>query len=216
MRIFYWLHNRKIKIKKILLFVLLLLTFNSFAESNFKHLSLQRGLEIDVPKDWTVISGPIKTAIETSAEATMSAIGVDNPNDNTKNILALVSKLPLYAQIRIDVVSPPSASKKEVLAFSAADMNYLGTEYKTMMSKALPIQGFQLMESYGARLEKFKGEPAIIYSYKRSGISGAVLVDMILIFRNTESYTVILSCRESEKLIWNPVLAKVKSSITFN
>ena len=189
------------KIKKILFFALLLLTFNSFAESNFKHLSLQRGLEIDVPKDWTVISGPIKTAIETSAEATMSAIGVDNPNDNTKNILALVSKLPLYAQIRIDVVSPPSASKKDVLAFSAADMNYLGTEYKTMMSKALPIQGFQLMESYGARLEKFKGEPAIIYSYKRSGISGAVLVDMILIFRNTESYTVILSCRESEKLI---------------
>ena len=195
---------------------MLLLTFNSLAESNFQHLNLQRGLEIDVPKDWTVISGPIKTAIEISAEATMSAIGVDNPNDNTKNILALVSKLPLYAQIRIDVVSPPSASKKDVLAFSAADMNYLSTEYKNMMSKALPIQGFQLIESYGARLEKFKGEPAIIYSYIRSGKSGAVLVDMILIFRNTESYTVLLSCRESEKQIWSPVLNKVKSSISFN
>ena len=126
-----WQEN---KIKKILFFVLFLLAFNSFAESNFKHLNLQRGLEIDVPKDWTIISGPIKTAIETSAEATMSAIGVDNPNDNTKNILALVSKLPLYAQIRIDVVSPPSASKKDVLAFSAADMSYLSAEYKNMMS----------------------------------------------------------------------------------
>lgn len=146
----------------------------------------------------------------------MSAIGADTPNDNTKNILALVSKLPLYAQIRIDVVSPPTASKKDVLAFSGADMNYLSTEYKNMMSKALPIQGFQLIESYGARLEKFKGEPAIIYSYKRSGKSGAVLVDMIQIFRKTESYTIILSCRESERQIWSPVLNKVKSSITFN
>ena len=217
MCIFYWLYNRKIKIKKILFFVWLLLTFNSFAESNFKHLSLQGGIEIDVPRDWMPLPVPINNAINAHVEAISEKAKLgDSDNQNTQLILALVSPTPLYAQVRIELDSPSSLSRKDALTITQKDSPFFDEEFRKILSHTIPYQGFSLIEVYPTQIQRFHNDPAIIISYKRTGKKGPVIVRIIQAFTKSGTLRIILSCRESEAIIWNPVLNKIQESIRNN
>ena len=103
--------------KNLIGYFFLLITNTCFAESTFLHQKLDRGIEIEIPGDWSVIPKTINNAIETSAEATGDQVGIKDAFATTKNLLAVVAHTPLYAQVRIDSDMPPDLKKSDLLPY---------------------------------------------------------------------------------------------------
>lgn len=204
-----------VKILKKLAFILLFFYSCAFAESSYMHLSLQQGLEIDVPKDWISLTGPINNAINAHVEAIVEKEKLDS-NQNTKLLLALVSPTPLYAQVRVEIDNPSSLSRKEALTITQKDSPFFDEEFRKILSRTIKYQGFSLIEIYPTQIQSFHNDPAIITSYKRTGKKGPVIVRIIQAFTQSGTLRIILSCRESEATIWNPVLNKIQDSIRKN
>ena len=80
--------------------------------------------------------------------------------------------------------------------------------------KGLPLQGNQLLEFLGVRLDKLAGYSAIVTEYRRSGPQGPVWVQLNQVFTERQELSINFSYREPEAEIWKAVVGKMRQSIT--
>lgn len=182
--------------------------------SNFVPVKLPRGIELQIPKGWWVLGADYNRLIQTSAEAVMDLSGIGLQDGQETNLIA-ANSMPrtTYAAVRVDSTIPPSVAPSELASISAADVREIQTEMRSNLQKFLPLQGNQLIEFLGSRIEKISGHPAIVTEYRRTGPKGPVFVQINQIFTSSQEIRVNLSYRESEVALWKPVVGKIRQSI---
>jgi hypothetical protein len=197
------------------LFVLLpLQTTYAQSVSQFSPVKLPRGIELQIPKGWWLLSADHNRVIQTSVEAAMDLSGIGLPDGQETNLIA-ANSMPrsTYAAVRVDSIIPPSIAPSEFASITAADVRELQTEMRQNFQKLLPLQGNQLIEFFGSRIEKISGHPAIVTEYRRTGPKGPVFVQINQIFTSSQEICINLSYRESEVALWKPVVGKIRQSI---
>lgn len=184
-------------------------------ESSFVTVKLPRSIQIQIPKGWWLIGEDLNRAIENSAEAVLDLSGLGGPEGKTTNLIA-ANSMPktTYAAVRVDSTMPPSVMPNELNTATASDIKELETEIHSYTQKMLPLQGQKLIDFHGVKLEKFSGNPAIVVSYRRTGPKGPVIVQTIKIYTTSQEIGINLSYRELETALWQPVILKIKHSIT--
>lgn len=189
-------------------------TAEAQSSSNFAPVKLPRGIELQVPKGWWLLGADHNRAIQTSVEAAMDLSGIGLPEGNESNLIA-ANSMPrtTYAAVRVDSTIPPSVALSEFASITATDVRELQTEMRQNLQKLLPLQGGQLIEFFGSRIEKISGHPAIVTEYRRTGPKGPVFVQINQIFTSSQEIRINLSYRESEVALWKPVIDKIRQSI---
>lgn len=182
--------------------------------SNFAPVTLPRGIELQIPKGWWLLSADHNRLIQTSVEAAMDLSGIGLPDGQETNLIS-ANSMPrsTYAAVRVDSTIPPSVAPSAFASFTAADIRELQTEMRQNLQKLLPLQGNQLIEFFGSRIEKISGHPAIVTEYRRTGPKGPVFVQINLVFTSSQEIRINLSYRESEVALWKPVVGKIRQSI---
>ena len=182
--------------------------------SNFAPVTLPRGIELQIPKGWWLLSADHNRLIQTSVEAAMDLSGIGLPDGQETNLIA-ANSMPrsTYAAVRVDSTIPPSVSPSAFASITAADIRELQTEMRQNLQKLLPLQGNQLIEFFGSRIEKISGHPAIVTEYRRTGPKGPVFVQINQVFTSSQEIGINLSYRESEVALWKPVVGKIRQSI---
>jgi len=182
--------------------------------SNFAPVKLPRGIELLIPKGWWLLSADHNRLIQTSVEAAMDLSGIGVPDGEETNLIA-ANSMPrsTYAAVRVDSTIPPFVAPSEFASITAADIFELQTVVHQNLQKLLPLQGNQLIEFFGCRVEKISGHPAIVTEYRRTGPKGPVLVQINQIFTSNQEIKINLSYRESEVALWKPVIGKIRQSI---
>lgn len=208
---------KKILCPWALLFLFALLPLQStYAQSgsNFAQVTLPRGIELQIPKGWWLLSADHIRVIQTTVEAAMDLSGIGLPDGQETNLIA-ANSMPrsTYAAVRVDSTIPPSVAPSEFASITAADVRELQTEIRQNLQKLLPLQGSQLIEFFGSRIEKISDHPAIVTEYRRTGLKGPVFVQINQIFTSSQEIRIALSYRESEVALWNPVVGKIRQSI---
>jgi hypothetical protein len=201
--------------KAFLFFLMFIYTTPALGqESSFITVKLPRSIQIQIPKGWWLIGEDLNRLIESSAEAVLDLSGLGAPEGKTTNLIA-ANSMPktTYAAVRVDSTVPPSVMPNELNSANASDLKELGTEIHLFTKKMLPLQGQQLIDFYGTKLEKISGNPAIVSSYRRTGPKGPVIVQTIKIYTTSQEIGINLSYRESELGIWKPIILKIKKSI---
>ena len=199
----------------LFLFTLLpLRTTHAQSSSNFVPVKLPRGIEVQIPKGWWLLSADHNRVIQTSVEGTMDLSGLGLPDGHEANLIA-ANSMPrsTYAAVRVDSTTPPSFAPTEFASITTADVRELQTEMRQNLQKLLPLQGNQLIEFFGSRIEKISGYPAIVTEYRRTGPKGPVFVQINQIFTSNQEIRINLSYRESEVALWKPVVGKIRQSI---
>jgi len=200
----------------LLCFFVLLPLQTTYAQSvsQFSPVKLPRGIELQIPKGWWLLSADHNRVIQTSVEAAMDLSGIGLPDGQETNLIA-ANSMPrsTYAAVRVDSTIPSSVAPSEFASFTAADVRELQIEIRQTLQKLLPLQGIQLIEFLGSRIEKISGHPAIVTEYRRTGPKGPVLVQINQIFTSSQEIRIILSYRESEVALWKPVVGKIRQSI---
>ncbi|HQC09865.1 MAG: hypothetical protein GYA67_09400 [Smithella sp.] len=199
----------------VLVIGLLLVPAAASAESNFASVKLPRGVQLQIPKGWWLMGKDHNRLIHTSVEAALDLSGIGLPDGQETNLIA-ANSMPrtTYAVVRVDSTIPPSVSPREIQAATATDLKDIGNELRGGLEKMLPLQNNQLLQFYGVRKDSISGHPALVIEYRRSGPKGPVIVQINLIFTNSQEVNINLSYRESEAALWKPVVAKIRQSIT--
>lgn len=182
--------------------------------SNFALLKLPRGIELQIPKGWWLLGADHNRLIQTSVEAAMDLSGIGLPDGKETNLIA-ANSMPrsTYAAVRVNSIIPPSVASSEFASITASDVRELQIGMRQNLQKLLPLQGNQLIEFFGSRIEKISGHPAIVTEYRRTGPKGTVFVQINQIFTPSQEISINLSYRESEIALWKPVLGKIRQSI---
>lgn len=182
--------------------------------SNFASVKLPRGIELQIPKGWWLLGADHNRVIQTSVEAAMDLSGIGLPSGQETNLIA-ANSMPrsTYAAIRVDSTIPPSVTLSEFASITTADVLELEAEMRQNIEKALPLQGNQLIEFIGSRIEKISDHTAIVTEYRRTGTKGPVYVQINLIYTYSQEIRINLSYRESEAALWKPVVGKIRQSI---
>ena len=199
----------------VLVIGLLLVPAAASAESNFASVKLPRGVQLQIPKGWWLMGKDHNRLIHTSVEAALDLSGIGLPDGQETNLIA-ANSMPrtTYAVVRVDSTIPPSVSPREIQAATATDLKDIGNELRGGLEKMLPLQNNQLLQFYGVRKDSISGHPALVIEYRRSGPKCPVIVQINLIFTNSQEVNINLSYRESEAALWKPVVAKIRQSIT--
>ncbi len=200
----------------VLFCLLFMLAFPVFADhnSNFALIKLQRGIELQIPKGWWLLGDDYNRVIKTSVEAAMDLSGIGLSDKPVTNLIA-ANSMPrsTYAAVRVDSTIPTSLLPSDFKSVTTNDVLELQAEMLKYLRKLLQLQGGQLIEFFGTRIDKIAGYPAIVTEYRRIGSKGSVFVQINQIYTEGQEFRINLSYRESEVALWKPVLGKIRQSI---
>jgi len=182
--------------------------------SNFSSFKLPRGVEVQIPKGWWILGSEHLRIIATTVEAAMDLSSVGLPEGQKVTLIA-ANSMPrsTYAAIRINSTTPPSMTRTDVMSVTTAEIAAARAELRQNLAKLLQIQGNQLLEVLGVRVETIGGYPAMVTEYRRTGPEGAVWAQINQVFTEQQEIGINLSYRESEAMLWKPVVAKMRQSI---
>ena len=184
--------------------------------SKFARLRLSHGVQIDVPRDWWVLDAETTSLIKTSTEAALDITKNSIPNDKEIDLIR-ANSLPRSTYASLAITSTPSDPSviAEIENLSSADLVEFDSQMQDkMLPQMMSVVGQNLMSYYGSHIEKIDSKPALVVEYLRSGPEGPVVVQTNRIFTGTQEITLNLAYRESEKMLWRPVLARIRQSFS--
>lgn len=196
--------------------ILFLLSPPAYSEkTNFTRVDLPRGMHLQLPTGWWLLGKDLNQMIETSAEAALDLAGLDVGEGQEVNLIA-ANSMPrtTYAAVRVDSTVPPTIQPSELLSASPQEVAEIAPEMKDNLQKVLPQQGLYLLEFYGIRKDSINDHPTLVTEYRRTGPKGPVHVQINQVFTRSQELRINLSYRESEAVLWKPVTAKIRASIT--
>lgn len=187
------------------------------SDSNFIHVRLPRGIELQIPKDWQLQGADYKKEVLTTAKSAIEQTGIEKSDGQLTNfVLANPDSKSTYAEIRVDSIIPPSIAPSMFSSITAADLRELQTAMRQTLTKLLTHMGSQMIDYHGVRLEKTSGYHTLVTEYRRAGPQGPVVVQVNQIFTPAQCVIITLSYRESEKALWKTVIEKVRQSVVMS
>jgi hypothetical protein len=196
---------------KALVLVIALHSIMLCQEIKFIEVKLPSGVSIDVPRNWWVIGGDLNQTLETSAQAVLDLTGVKN---ESKTNLLRANSMPrsTYAAISINFYENPDVTPNEIRTLSLKELKLMDDALRSTFEKGFKAQGVEVLNWYGTKKNIIDGKPALVTEYRRSGGNGAVFVQINSIYGKDKMVRLTLSYRESENLIWKPVVERMRVS----
>lgn len=208
---------------KTLLFVIfvaiILLVHLSFAQdTSFRRVYLAYGISLDVPSHWTVLSLENRKNLAALGQAMIENAGIDGPGGRKESLLAMnATPNPTGAMIRVSVISPPDYTQSDLAAVTPADLKELETEMLKIFRKIEASGGPKIIEMQSFRIEKINNYRVLVIPYVRTGAIGPSpwQVTQYKIPVSNRLIEITLSHRQSDAVVWRPILERVKRSVKF-
>ena len=205
--------------KSCLLMAFALLAHSAFAQdTSFRRVQLAYGISLDIPSHWTVLSQDTRRNLEAAGEALVGNADIEGPSGRKENLLAVNAvPYPTGAMIRVSVTSPPDYTQADLTAATPGDLKEVGTETQSMFSKLEASGGPKIIEMQPVRIEKFHNFRMLVMPYVRAGVNGPSpwQVTQYKIPVSNRLIEITLSHRQSDAIVWRPILERVKRSVQF-
>jgi hypothetical protein len=183
-------------------------------ESNFAEVKLPLGISVEVPKNWWVISGDIDATIEAAGEAMIDLSGIDVGGVQEVSLFK-ANSMPrtTYASISVRCTTA-EFSQDEMRGITDAEIAE-ATPIIRESTEAVLKQGSQKMnEFFPIKMVEIDGNPGMELRFNRTGNKGNVIVQQTRVVTKTKEVSFILSYRENEKTLWEPIIRYIYKSIT--
>lgn len=187
-------------------------------ETSFRRIDLAYGISLEIPSHWTAFSQETRKNISTAGEAMTNNAGIEGPSGRKENLLAVNAvPNPTGAMIRVSVTSPPDYTQADLAAATLRELEELRTEMKDLFEKLEASGGPKVIEMQPVRIERFSNYYGLVMPYIRAGIDGRSTwqVTQYKIPVSNRLIEITLSHRQSEAVMWRPILERVKRSVQF-
>lgn len=196
-----------------------LLAHPAFAQdTSFRRVQLAYGITLDVPSHWTVLSLENRKNIGAAGQAMIENAGIEGPSGRKESLLALnATPNPTGATIRVSVTSPPDYTQSDLAAATSADLKEVGAEMLKMFRQLEASGGPKIIEMQSVRIESINNYRVLVIPYVRAGANGPSpwQVTQYKIPVSNRLIEITLSHRQSDAIVWRPILERVKRSVKF-
>lgn len=208
-----WLHKHL----SLALFAFILLAQTVLAqEPVFRRVQLPDGISLDIPSHWTVLSQDTRKNIAAFSKSMTDNAGVEGDSNQKQNLLAVTSTpKPSGAIIRVSVTAP-DFTQADLAATTPADLKEARTELLETFKKLEASGGPKIVEMQLVRIEKFDStRRALVIPYIRFGMNDQSpwQVTQYKIPVGNRLIEITLSYRQSDAMLWRPILERVKRSV---
>jgi len=198
---------------------LTLLTNSAFAQkTSFRSIQLAYGISLDVPSHWTVLSLEHRKNIAAAGQATTDNAGIEESSGRKESLLAInATPNPTGAMIRVSVTSPPDYTQYHLAAATPADLQEVRAEMLKLFRQLEPSGVLKINEMQPVRIERFNNYRVLVIPYIRAGVNSPSpwQVTQYKIPVSNHLIEITLSHRQSDAIVWRPILERVKRSVKF-
>jgi hypothetical protein len=209
-------------IKNLILTVftfLTLLTHSAFAQdTSFRNVQLSYGISLDVPSHWTVLPKDNRKNLAAASQAMTDNAGIEGSSGRKESLLAMNAiPNPTGAIIRVSVTSPADYTQSDLGETTSTDLEEIRTEMLKIFRKLEPTGGPKINEMQPVRIEKLNNHLVLVMPYIRAGVNNSSpwQVTQYKIPVHNHLIEITLSHRQSDDIVWRPILERVKRSVKF-
>jgi len=198
--------------------VVLLCTASMVAEAaeNFATVTLPKGVSIDLPKNWVVLSNNQRITLDTSVEAGLDLSGIEqetselpfaaNYYDDRGNTIAILN-VRYYPDIDLSQADARSAT--------SSDVQELDATIKENLLKGMEALGMSIKSWSGTTKADINGITTFITEYHRASLqlSGDFRVKSIRVFAEDRSVTLTVSYLDSMAMVLRPITDRIIASL---
>ena len=188
------------------------------SDEAYKRVQLPHGISIEIPAHWTVLSDDARKNNAAGGQAMLDNAVIESEPGRKKTLLAVNAvPSPIGAMIRLSVTSPPSFSQSDLLAAKPNDLKEIEQEMLNMARKMEASGGPKIFKMQAVQIEPFNKSRALVTRYDRLSVNGPSpwRVTQYKIPLDSRLIELTLSSRQSDSVVWNPILERVKRSIKF-
>jgi len=187
-----------------------------FAANNFVTVRLPHGVQIEIPRNWQILSANQRITLDTAVQSRAEPAGLfyassdlnfaANYYDNNGKTVALLN-FRFYPEVTV--------TQKEVRASTQADIQELDAALQESMRQSNKIYGISILAWNGTKKQIINGATAFVSEYKRSPINGngICLVRLIRILNAGKSFTLTVSYRVDQEYLLRPICDRIISSL---
>lgn len=206
----------KIKMAFITLMLLAISQHGFTKENLYEVVNLSNGMSLEVPSHWNLISKDNRKNILVSARALVENSGVAGAERNETSLLVIKAlPEPSGAIIRVDAVIPPDYTQEEIESLTEENLQEFSKVFIEQAHKMEKKGGARFISMNEIKIEKIGEHKALYYSYSRASLvdESTWTVYQYNIPVKNQLIEVTISHRDSDKLLWIPIVQKVKNSI---
>lgn len=202
-----------------LLIILATVVGQAFAtQTAFKRIQLGNGLSIEIPTHWNVLSQSTRRNLNAAGEAISEEAKVETPSGRKETLLAVnATPDPAGAMIRVSVTMPPEYSQQDLRDATPSDLTEISTELLLNFRKLELAGGPKIIQMQAASIDAMSNYKVLVLPYRRESKFGPSpwQVTQYKIPLKDRLIEITLSYRESDQIVWRPIVNKVKRSIRF-
>lgn len=186
------------------------------ASGNFVTIALPKGVVIDIPRNWAILSNNQRITLDTHVESRIDLRGLEkevssllfaaNYYDDLGTVNGILN-LRYYPELEL--------SQSDVRSASASDIEELNEVLKAVLSKEMGPLGMPVVAWMGTKKKLINGITVFVTEYSRKSlkVSGNFRVRLIRVFAGSRSFTLTVSYLESKSFMMRTITDRIISSL---
>ena len=195
--------------------VAFLVLTSAYASDNFVKVSLPKGVSIELPKNWVVISKDQRITLDTMVESGLDLAGIEQENSDLPFAANYYKNGKTIGIINTRYYSNLELTQNDARQATLQDINELDTALKENMVKPMKAFGMSILSWKGTKKNTINGITAFVTEYRRKAIKGigAFRVRLVRVFAGDRSFTLTVSYDEEESFFLKTIADRIISSL---
>lgn len=188
----------------------------TFAANNFIPIRLPHDVQIELPRNWSVLSENKLITLDSAVQSRLELGGMldfshdlnfgANHYNDAGNVDALMN-VRYYQNLEVLQTDARAAGQSDILE--------LDSVLREAMVKASRISDFSVIAWNGTSKQVINGVTAFVTEYKRSPLKNGsnVIVRLVRVFNGGKSITLTVSYHEDQEYLLRPICDRIISSL---
>lgn len=187
------------------------------ATDNFVRVKLPKGVSIEIPKNWVVLSDNQRITLDSAVKAGLDLSGIKqegselpfaaNYYDDKGNTLGIMN-VRYYPQLELTQADAQSANAQDVRELDAA--------LKENIISSMKVFNMTVTSWAGTQKSVINGITVFLTEYQRKSLkgSGEIRVRLVRVFAADKSFTVTVSYHEAASFLLKPITDRIINSLS--
>ena len=185
------------------------------ASDNFVKISLPKGVSIELPKNWIVLSNDLRITIDTMVDSGLDLAGIEYENTDLPFAANYFKNGETVGIINIRYYSNLDFTQNDSRQATLQDINALNATLKESIVKSMTAAGMSVLSWTGTKKRTINGITVFVTEYRRKSIKGieAFRVRLIRVLAGDRSFTLTVSYAEEESASLKPITDRIINSL---
>jgi hypothetical protein len=187
----------------------------TYTSTNFVKINLPKGVSIELPKNWVVISNDQRITLDTVVESGLDLAGIDQGISDFPFAANYYKSNETIGIVNIRYYPNVDLEQNDVDQSSLENINELDAALKDSVIKSMTAFGASVSSWEGTQRKTINGIMSFVTEYHRVSQDGVDVfrVRLIRVFAGDRSFTLTVSYNEKESLFLKTITDRIINSL---